>query len=91
MNFGEGLNISQGGASSISETAQHVLNVKWSSGGRAQQPALNENLLERVLSPANLRAACDPHGCGEVEQRRSSCREAGKEQQRGTRYRWHHH
>lgn len=57
MNPGEGLNISQGGASSISETAQHVPNVKLSSGGRAQQPALNENLLERVLSPANLHAA----------------------------------
>lgn len=57
MNPGEGLNISQGGASSISETAQHVPNVKLSSGGRVQQPALNENLLERVLSPANLHAA----------------------------------
>ena len=57
MSSGEGLNISQGGASPISETAQHVPNVKLSSGGRAQQPALNENLLERVLSPANLHAA----------------------------------
>lgn len=57
MNPGEGLNISQGGVSSISETAQHVPNVKLSPGGRAQQPALNDNLIERVLSPENLHAA----------------------------------
>jgi RNA-directed DNA polymerase len=57
MNPGEGLNISQGGVSSISETAQHVPNVKSSPGGRAQQPALNDNLMERVLSPENLHAA----------------------------------
>jgi len=57
MNPGEGLNISQGGVSSISESAQHVPNVKLSSGARAQQPALNEDLLAQVLSPANLHAA----------------------------------
>jgi RNA-directed DNA polymerase len=57
MNPGEGLNISQGGVSPISETAQHVPNVKLSSGARAQQPALNDNLMERVLSPENLQAA----------------------------------
>lgn len=57
MNPGEGLNISQGGVSSISETAQHVPNVKSSPSGRAQQPALNDNLMERVLSPENLQAA----------------------------------
>ena len=57
MNPGEGLNISQGGVSSVSETAQHVPNVKLSPGDSVQQPASNENLLERVLSPDNLRAA----------------------------------
>lgn len=57
MNPGEGLNINQGGVSAISETAQHVPNVKLSPGGRAQQPALNNNLMERVLSPENLHAA----------------------------------
>lgn len=57
MNPGEGLNISQGGVYLVSGTAQHVPNVKLSSGGKEQQPALNENLLERVLSPANLHAA----------------------------------
>ena len=57
MNPGEGLNINQGGVSSIPETAQHVSNVKLSPGGRSQQPALNDNLMERVLSPENLKAA----------------------------------
>jgi hypothetical protein len=56
MNPGEGLNISQGGVSSISETAQHVPNVKLSPGVRVQQPALNDDLLERVLSPEILHA-----------------------------------
>lgn len=32
-------------------------NVKWSSGGRHQQPALNDNLMKRVLSPTNLHTA----------------------------------
>jgi RNA-directed DNA polymerase len=53
----EGLNVSQGGAYPVSGTTPHVPNVKWSAGGRDQQPALNENLLKRVLSPENLRAA----------------------------------
>jgi RNA-directed DNA polymerase len=53
----EGLNVNQGGAYSISGTAQHVLNAKLSSGGRDQQPALNNDLLKRVLSPANLHTA----------------------------------
>jgi len=53
----EGLNVNQGGAYSISGTAQHVPNAKLSSGGRDQQPALNNDLLKRVLSPANLHTA----------------------------------
>jgi RNA-directed DNA polymerase len=53
----EGLNVNQGGAYPVSETAQHVPNVKLSTGGRDQQPALNDNLMKRVLSPANLHAA----------------------------------
>jgi len=53
----EGLNVNQGGAYPVSGTAQHVPNVKLSPGGREQQPALNEDLLKRVLSPANLHAA----------------------------------
>lgn len=57
MTKDEGLNVSQGGAYPVSGTAQHVPNVKLSSGGRDQQPALNEDLLKRVLSPANLHAA----------------------------------
>jgi len=56
----EGLNVSQGGAYPVSETTQHVPNVKWSLGGRHQQPALNDDLLKRVLSPANLHAAWNP-------------------------------
>ena len=57
MNDNEGLNVSQGGVYPASETALHVLNVKGFSGGRDQQPALNNDLLKRVLSPANLHAA----------------------------------
>lgn len=57
MNPGEGPNISQEGACPASGTAQHVPNVKLSAGGREQKPVLNENLLERVLSPENLHAA----------------------------------
>jgi len=53
----EGLNVSQGGAYPVSETAQHVPNVKLSAGGRHQQPALNDDLLKRVLLPSNLHAA----------------------------------
>jgi RNA-directed DNA polymerase len=53
----EGLNVNQGGAYPVSETAQHVPNVKLSPGGRDQQPALNDNLMKRVLSPANLHLA----------------------------------
>lgn len=53
----EGPNVNQGGAYPVSETAQHVINVKLSPGGRHQQPALNNDLLKRVLSPANLHAA----------------------------------
>ena len=57
MNPGEGLNISQGGVSLISVEAQFVTNEKSHAGGELQQPALNDNLLERVLSPDNLHAA----------------------------------
>ena len=57
MTEDEGLNVNQGGAYPVSETAQHVPNVKLSPGGRDQQPALNDNLMKRVLSPANLHAA----------------------------------
>ena len=57
MTEDEGLNVNQGGAYPVSETAQHVPNVKWSPGGRDQQPALNDNLMKRVLSPANLHTA----------------------------------
>ena len=53
----EGLNVNQGGAYSVSETASHVLNVKGYSGDRDQQPALNDDLLKRVLHPENLHAA----------------------------------
>ena len=45
------------GAYPVSGTAQHVPNMKLSPGGRDQQPALSKDLLERVLSPANLHAA----------------------------------
>lgn len=57
MTEDEGLNVNQGGAYSVSGTAQHVSNMKLSTGGRDQQPALNNGLLERVLSPANLHTA----------------------------------
>ncbi len=57
MTEDEGLNVNQGGAYPVSGTAQHVPNVKLSPGGRDQQPALNDNLLARVLSPENLRTA----------------------------------
>jgi len=53
----EGLNVNQGGAYPVSGIAPHVPNVKWSPGGRHQQPALNDDLLKRVLSPTNLHAA----------------------------------
>ena len=57
MTEDEGLNVNQGGAYPVSETEQHVPNVKLSPGGRDQQPALNDNLMKRVLSPANLHTA----------------------------------
>ena len=57
MTENEGLNVNQGGAYPVSGTAQHVPNVKLSSGDRNQQPALNEDLLKCVLSPENLHAA----------------------------------
>ena len=57
MTEDEGLNVNQGGVYPVSGTAQHVPNVKLSSGGRHQQPALNDNLLARVLSPENLHTA----------------------------------
>ena len=57
MTEDEGLNVNQGGAYPVSEIAQHVPNVKLSPGGRDQQPALNDNLIKRVLSPANLHTA----------------------------------
>jgi len=53
----EGQNVNQGGAYPVSGTAQHVPNVKLYPGGRHQQPALNNDLLECVLSPANLHTA----------------------------------
>lgn len=57
MTEDEGLNINQGGVYPLSETAQHVLNVKWHAGDREQQPALNDDLMKRVLSPDNLHTA----------------------------------
>lgn len=60
MTEGEGLNVNQGGVYPASETAQHVPNVKLSSGGRDQQPALNKDLMKCVLSPANLHTAWKP-------------------------------
>jgi len=57
MTEDEGLNVNQGGACPASKTAPHVTNVKLSSGGRDQQPALNDDLMKRVLSPMNLHAA----------------------------------
>jgi RNA-directed DNA polymerase len=57
MTEDEGLNVDQGGVYPVSETAQHVPNVKSSPGGRDQQPALNEDLMKRVLSPENLHTA----------------------------------
>lgn len=57
MTEDEGLNVNQGGAYPVSGTAQHVPNVKLSPGVRDQQPALNDDLMKRVLSPANLHAA----------------------------------
>ena len=57
MTEDEGLNVNQGGAYPVSGTAQHVPNVKLSPGGRDQQPALNEDLMKRVLLPENLHTA----------------------------------
>ena len=57
MTEDEGLNVNQGGVYPVSGTAQHVPNVKLSPGGRDQQPALNDDLMKRVLSPANLHMA----------------------------------
>ena len=57
MTEDEGQNVNQGGVYPVSGTAQHVPNVKLSLGGRNQQPALNEDLMKRVLSPANLHTA----------------------------------
>lgn len=57
MNPGEGLNISQGGVWRISAEAQFVTNEKCLPGDVSQQPALNDNLMERILSPENLHAA----------------------------------
>ncbi|MEW8229609.1 MAG: group II intron reverse transcriptase/maturase [Candidatus Thiodiazotropha endolucinida] len=41
----------------ISVEAQFVINEKSATGGESQQPALNDNLMERILSPENLHAA----------------------------------
>lgn len=41
----------------ISVEAQFVTNEKSATGGESQQPALNDNLMERILSPENLHAA----------------------------------
>ena len=57
MTEDEGPNVNQGGAYPFSGTAQYVPNVKLSLGGRDQQPALNDDLVVRVLSPANLHTA----------------------------------
>lgn len=53
----EGPNINQGGVYPVSAAAQHVPNVKWPVGDRDRQPALNDDLMKRVLSPLNLHAA----------------------------------
>jgi len=57
MTKDKGPNISQGGVEAISKSAQSVQNGKSILGGSHPKPALNENLLKRVLSPENLRAA----------------------------------
>ncbi|MEW8389536.1 MAG: group II intron reverse transcriptase/maturase [Candidatus Thiodiazotropha sp.] len=41
----------------ISVEAQFVTNEKSATGGESQQPALNDNLMERILSPENLHTA----------------------------------
>lgn len=57
MTDGEGPNINQGGVCLTSEMASHVINVKSCLGGQCQQPALNDDLMQRVLHPSNLHAA----------------------------------
>lgn len=57
MTNNEGPNVNQGGVEAISETAKSVPNGRSNSGDSHPQPALNENLLQRVLSPLNLRTA----------------------------------
>ena len=57
MTHDEGLNVNQGGVEAISTTAKPVQNGKLNVGDRQTQPALNDNLLARVLTPENLQAA----------------------------------
>jgi len=57
MTEDEGLNVNQGRVEVISKAAQSVLNGKSTLGDSASQPALNEDLLQRVLSPLNLQTA----------------------------------
>lgn len=57
MTKDEGPNVSQGGVEAISKSAQSVQNGKSTVGDSHPQPALNNNLLKRVLSPENLQAA----------------------------------
>ncbi len=57
MNRDEGPNVSQGGVEAISKPAESVRNGKSCLGGSQPQPALNEDLLARVLAPENLEAA----------------------------------
>lgn len=57
MTEDEGPNVNQGGVETISKAAQSVQNGKPVLGDSHPQPALNEDLLKRVLSPENLQAA----------------------------------
>ena len=57
MTRDEGPNVSQGGVEAISNTAQSMQNGKSMLGDSHPQPALNEDLMKRVLSPANLHTA----------------------------------
>ena len=74
MIINEGLNVSQGGVGAISTMAQPVQNGKSIVGDSQSQPALNDNLLARVLAHCGLSfttldetPSADPHArcCGE--------------------------
>jgi len=78
MTEDEGLNVNQGGVYPVSETAQHVPNVKLSSGGRDQQPAS-----PRAPTFGERRS----YETRPVTREPAHCLEASAQEQRGTRCR----